>query len=149
MYMHFIWFTPVQLMIITFFLYQELGPTSLIATVVVILQVPLQIGLANLYSALRYVINYSSSLADINNLTFHCRSTIFTIISIKERIIRARGAENSMYIDLVMLSRGMTTVCTRSNRDRVAGYNHFVNRRTTTKRQIIMSATVCSRLLLH
>ena len=56
MYIHFIWFTPFQLIIITFFLYQELGPTSLIATVVVILQVPVQIGLANLYSAFWYVI---------------------------------------------------------------------------------------------
>ena len=40
------WFTPVQLTIITFFLYQELGPTSLIAIAVVATQVPLQIGLA-------------------------------------------------------------------------------------------------------
>ena len=85
------WFTPVQLTIITFFLYQELGPTSLIAIAVVATQVPLQIGLAKLFSALRYVKMLKSNFDSTVRIGYSVTaSDDLSVIAMKSRIIKSK-----------------------------------------------------------
>ena len=51
---HFFWIGPIHLAIVTYFIYNEIGPTAFIATLLVIAQIPLQIILARLFTKLRY-----------------------------------------------------------------------------------------------
>lgn len=50
---HFFWIGPIHLAIVTYFIYNEIGPTAFIATLLVIAQIPLQIILARLFTKLR------------------------------------------------------------------------------------------------
>ena len=52
---HFVWLAPLQLIAITVILYREIGWIALIATFLVVIQVPLQVSLAKLFSIFRYV----------------------------------------------------------------------------------------------
>ena len=53
--LHFIWISPVQLIVFTILVYRELGWSAFIATGMMVLLVPLQMALARGFAYLRLV----------------------------------------------------------------------------------------------
>ena len=54
LFYHHLWVGPIHLTLVTYFIYMEIGPTSIVAMFLVILQVPLQVFLAKSFIKLRY-----------------------------------------------------------------------------------------------
>ena len=53
LFYHYIWISPIHLLVVTCLLYIEIGVPSILAAVLIILQIPVQIISAKLYSVLR------------------------------------------------------------------------------------------------
>lgn len=52
-FIHSIWLAPALMVVITYIMFTQVGWASLVPAAVVVLQVPLQIGLANIFSKIR------------------------------------------------------------------------------------------------
>ena len=55
LFIHFLWISPLHLAVFTYLVYREVGWPAFIAMGFIVLQIPLQIGLARLFGKLRSV----------------------------------------------------------------------------------------------
>lgn len=55
LFVHFLWISPLHLAVFTYLVYREVGWPAFIAMGFIVLQIPLQIGLARLFGKLRSV----------------------------------------------------------------------------------------------